>query len=328
MRLAAGLLPCAGSAVEHRNNRPGEVGRRVHQSICAGRLELVAGAITPEHAKAAHSNRMGAGNIVPAIPDHQTVSSQEFVLRQDLGEQFGLVIQPAAGRRTMNAVEEVRKSQMMQNAARESFPLRRGEVDSQPGPPHLIQCATDSRIGLAPQKATLAIVPAIDRHGLIDSVVAIGLQQTPHHVFERRPDGAPDVEHFVRFMAKSAQGCQAACQNAGQRIDQSAVEIQKNGAGRGHDSNITAKGQRETSQAHNEDLRRDGDHGGRRALGGKLPMQFAERQEAAEQSAARRDAPLNSELERFILVVGEGGSARRENNPTMDGGARADGHKI
>jgi hypothetical protein len=85
------LLP-----TDHRKNRPSEISGRFHQLICASSLKFVSGAITPEHAKTAHSNRMGAGNIMSAVPDHQTVGGHNIVLRQNMGEQFRLMIQPAA----------------------------------------------------------------------------------------------------------------------------------------------------------------------------------------------------------------------------------------
>jgi hypothetical protein len=46
-----------------------------------------------------------------------------------------------------------------------------------------------------------------------------------HHIFERRPDGTSYIEGFIRFMSKGAQSRKAACQNAGERIDQGAVEV-------------------------------------------------------------------------------------------------------
>jgi hypothetical protein len=83
-------------STDHRKNRPSEISSRFHQSICASSLKFVSGTITPEHAKTAHSNRMGTGNIMSAVPDHQTVGGQNIVLRQNMGEQFRLMIQPAA----------------------------------------------------------------------------------------------------------------------------------------------------------------------------------------------------------------------------------------
>src|SRR5579862_9692877 len=99
---------------------------------------------------------------------------------------------------------------MVQNAARESFPLRGCHVDSQPGLPHLLKSAANSRIGLASEKAALAVVMTIRRDCFADSVVAIRLQQISHHVFNRRPDGALDVERPIRFMPKSTQRRHAA----------------------------------------------------------------------------------------------------------------------
>jgi hypothetical protein len=61
-----------------------------------------------------------------------------------------------------------------------------------------------------------------------------------HDIFERGPDGASYIDGFIRFMSKGAQCRKAACQNAGLRIDQGAVEVQKNRAG--HDPKIAAKG--------------------------------------------------------------------------------------
>jgi len=66
---------------DHRENHPSEISSRFHQLIRASSLKFVSGTITPEHAKTAHSNRMGTGNIMSAIPDHQTVGGQNIVLR-------------------------------------------------------------------------------------------------------------------------------------------------------------------------------------------------------------------------------------------------------
>ena len=74
----------------------GEIGRGTHQLVCASRFKFVSGAITPEDAKTAHSDRMGAENIVSAIPDHQTVRWRKTVFRQNMGQQFRLVIELAA----------------------------------------------------------------------------------------------------------------------------------------------------------------------------------------------------------------------------------------
>ena len=89
--LAWGLLP-----IDHREDRTGEIGGRIHQLVCAGGLKFVPCAITPEHAETAHSDRVGAGNIMPAISDHQAVRRRQTVPGQNMGEQLGLVIQLAA----------------------------------------------------------------------------------------------------------------------------------------------------------------------------------------------------------------------------------------
>jgi hypothetical protein len=89
--LAWGLLP-----IDHREDRTGEIGRGIHQPVCAGSFKFVSGTITLEHAKTAHSERMGAGNIISAIPNHQTVRRRKTMFRQNMGEQFRLVIQLAA----------------------------------------------------------------------------------------------------------------------------------------------------------------------------------------------------------------------------------------
>jgi hypothetical protein len=55
--LALGLLP-----IEHREDRPGEIGRGICQLVCAGTFKFVSGPITPEHAKTAHSDPRGRRN--------------------------------------------------------------------------------------------------------------------------------------------------------------------------------------------------------------------------------------------------------------------------
>ncbi len=72
------------------------------------------------------------------------------------------------------------------------------------------------------------------QYRLADPVVPIRLQQELHRVFERRPDDTLDVVNFVELVSKAAQRHHAACQNAGLGIDQGTVEIEKNGASRGH----------------------------------------------------------------------------------------------
>jgi hypothetical protein len=68
------------------------------------------------------------------------------------------------------------------------------------------------------------------------------LQQDLHDVFYGGPDGMSYIERFIRFMSKGAQCRAAACENAGVRIDQGAVEVQKNGAG--HAPKIAARSKR------------------------------------------------------------------------------------
>ncbi len=115
------------------------------------------------------------------------------------------------------------------------------EIDSQPVPLHRIERAADARIGLAAAKPAFAIVLPIGRHGFADPTVPIGLQQNRHHLFDRRPDDPADVACCIRLMPQRPQRRQAARQDAGLRIDQSAVEIQKNRACHGHGWSITAK---------------------------------------------------------------------------------------
>src|SRR4029077_3414531 len=103
--------------------RTGEIGRGIHQLVCASSFKFVSSTITPEHAKTAHSDRMGAGNIISAIPDHQTVRWRKTMFRQNMGEQFRLVIQLAARHRAMDAVEVPGKLQMVENAACENRPF-------------------------------------------------------------------------------------------------------------------------------------------------------------------------------------------------------------
>lgn len=81
--------------VHHREDRTGEIGRAIHQLVCARSFKFVPGPVTPEHAKTAHSDRMGAGNIMSAIPDHQAVRRRKTMFGQNMGEQFRLVIQLA-----------------------------------------------------------------------------------------------------------------------------------------------------------------------------------------------------------------------------------------
>jgi hypothetical protein len=90
----AGLA--GGFPRDHRENRRGETGSGFHQLICAGGFQLVSTAIAPQHAKAAHSDSMGPGNVMPAVSDHQAAGRRDIMLGQNSGEQLGLVIQRAA----------------------------------------------------------------------------------------------------------------------------------------------------------------------------------------------------------------------------------------
>src|SRR4249919_1217391 len=104
---------------------------------------------------------------------------------------------------------------MLQNAARESRPLRRRQIDSQSGPLHLFKGPANSRIRLASEESTFTIVLTIGRYCLANSAVAIWLQQRLHQVFKRWPDRASYVEGFIRVMSKGAQCSNAARKNAG-----------------------------------------------------------------------------------------------------------------
>ena len=92
----------------------------------------------------------------------------------------------------------------------------------------LIRVLANSRIRHASEKPAFTVVLTIDRDGFTDPVVAVGLQQDLHDVFERWSDEASYVECFVRLMSKGTQGRKAARLDTGVRIDQGAVEVEKN----------------------------------------------------------------------------------------------------
>ena len=159
-------------------------------------------------------------------------------------QQFRLVIQLATRHRAVDAIEIACKLQMLQDAAREHRPLRRCQIDPRSGLLHRFKRIANSRIELASEQAYFAVMLTIGQYRLADPVVSIRLQQKLQHVFERRPNNTLDVVDFTRFMSKGAQRRHAACQNAGLGIDQGAVEIEKNGASRGHGTSIAAGGRR------------------------------------------------------------------------------------
>src|SRR5580765_2095972 len=116
---------------------------------------------------------------------------------------------------------------MIQNAACEIRSFRRREVETQSRPLHLFKGFANFRIGHASEKPDFTVVPTIGSDSFTDSVVSIRVQQASHHLLKRRPDRASYVEGFIRFMSKGPQWRKAACQNAGERIDQRAVEVEK-----------------------------------------------------------------------------------------------------
>src|SRR5579871_5451916 len=235
--LARGFFP-----IDHGEDRRGEIGRGVHQPVRAGGLKLVSATIAPEHAKTAHSDRMGTGNIVSPIPDHQAARRRKTMLGQNMGEQFGLVIERAARHCAVNAIEIRGKLQMVEDAPCKDLPLRCREINSQPGLLHRLEGLANSRIGQTSEIAGLAVMLTIGGDCLTHSVVAVWPQQDLHQIFERRADAAPYIEGFIRLMSKGAKRRHAACQNAGERIDQGTIEVQKNGAS--HDPKITVEPKR------------------------------------------------------------------------------------
>src|SRR5882724_1437131 len=81
---------------DHRKNCPSEIDGGFHQLICTGSLKLVSGTIPPQHAKTAHSDRVRSGNVISAVPYHQAVGGRDIVFRQNMGEQFRLVVKRTA----------------------------------------------------------------------------------------------------------------------------------------------------------------------------------------------------------------------------------------
>ena len=139
---------------------------------------------------------------------------RKTLLREDMGKQFGLVIQRAARHRAIDAIEVCRKLQVIQNAACKVRAFRCREINSQPVALDLFDGFADPRIWHASEIPAFAVMPPIGSHGVIDSVVCVWLQQEPHPVFERWPDDASYVERFIRLMSKRAQRRTRACQNA------------------------------------------------------------------------------------------------------------------
>src|SRR3954468_24785847 len=65
--------------IDHRKHGTSEIGGRFHELVCAGIFKFVSGTITPEHAKTAHPDRVGAENIMAPIPDHQTPGRRQIM---------------------------------------------------------------------------------------------------------------------------------------------------------------------------------------------------------------------------------------------------------
>ena len=66
----------------------------------------------------------------------------------------------------------------------------------------------------------------IGNHSLIDTIVSVSPEQNLQDVFEGRPNDAFYIERVIRLVSERTQCCQAACGNAGLRINQGTVEIQ------------------------------------------------------------------------------------------------------
>ena len=81
--------------------------------VCASGFKFVSGAITPQYTKAAHADRMGAGNIVAAISDHQTKRRRKIICGQNMGQKFRIMIQLTVWARAIDAIEEPGKLQMV-----------------------------------------------------------------------------------------------------------------------------------------------------------------------------------------------------------------------
>src|ERR1700694_2355488 len=114
---------------------------------------------------------------------------------------------------------------MVQNAACEKRSLRCREKDLQSGPLHFFKAFANPRIRHASEKPSFTVMLTIGSDRLTYSVVSVGLQQDLHDLFEWGPDDTSYIAGFIRFMSKGAQCRKAACQNAGIRIDQGAVEV-------------------------------------------------------------------------------------------------------
>lgn len=92
----------------------------------------------------------------------------------------------------------------------------------------------DPRIGIAGEQAARAVVVAIGADGLVDAVVAEGRQQHVHDVLDRRPDQAGDVGRAIGIVTERGERGAAAGGDARQRVDQGAVEVEKDCRWEGH----------------------------------------------------------------------------------------------
>ena len=110
--MRAAVARPAGSAT--RPSAPAASSR--DQAIRARGLQLVPGSVAPEDAKGAHPVRMGAGDVEASVADHHAVARRQGMTRDDVDDEFGLMVQRAAGLRAMDGREERVEADMAQDA--------------------------------------------------------------------------------------------------------------------------------------------------------------------------------------------------------------------
>src|SRR5262245_20975320 len=186
--------------------------RGFNKPVGSRAFQLAAAAIAPKHARRAHAVCMRSRDIETSIANHDAAFRLESVHRQNMGNEFRLVIESAARLGAMDAGKAVGQIKMFENAPRERGSLRCRQIELHSGLANLPEGIADAGIRLTSEKSVRTVVRTICRYRLVQAVVAIGLEERTQNVLKWQTDHRRHL--WRRLVAERAKRRAAACQNA------------------------------------------------------------------------------------------------------------------
>lgn len=205
--------------------------RRIEYGVGRFGAQFFHRAITVGHRPGGEAIDLAADNVILAVPDDHGVLGCKVFDGKDMPHQRGFIGEVTVELAAVGCLEVLSQAEVFKNLLGKDPGFGRGQKEAVPLPAKCCQGFRYSRIDPILKKADGAEPLAIQFDRLFQQLRIARIQETTERLAERWTDAPVQTFTLRRLMAEFGQGVLDASGDAGFRIGQGAVQIEKNGGG-------------------------------------------------------------------------------------------------